>query len=352
MKLLEKIKKNSVIKETELLTKSVYMNDVDMTPTSIPGLNIALSGELDGGMQSGILTIAGPSKHFKTMYAMIMAASYMKKYPEAVLLFYDSEFGSPLQYFKSAGIDMTRVVHTPIKNLEDLKFDITKQLDGIERGDKVFILIDSVGNLASVKEADDALEGKSTADMSRAKYSKGIYRIITPHLRLKDIPLVQISHVYMEQGAMYPKAIVGGGTGITYSSDNVWIVSRSQEKDGTELLGYKFTINVEKSRHLRERSRIPIVVNFENGISKYSGLLDIAMELNYVIKPSNGWYSRVLDGGEVEAKKWRVKDTDSAEFWDPLLNSQDFKDAVKAKFKLGQSDEDISDEHISTEIGE
>ncbi len=36
----------------------------------------------------------------------------------------------------------------------------------------VIIVVDSVGNLASKKEVDDALEGKSVADMTRAKQMK------------------------------------------------------------------------------------------------------------------------------------------------------------------------------------
>jgi ribosomal protein L21E len=40
-------------------------------------------------------------------------------------------------------------------NIEELKFDISKQLQEIKKGDKVIIFIDSVGNLASKKEVKD-----------------------------------------------------------------------------------------------------------------------------------------------------------------------------------------------------
>lgn len=351
-KLMDKIKRNSTIKIAEVLSKSEFMNDVDETATEVPALNIALSGSLTGGLKSGILTIAGPSRHFKSMYSLMMASAYLKKHPEAVLLFYDSEFGSPVEYFKSAGIDPERVIHTPVKNLEELKFDIVQQLEGIEKGDKLFILIDSIGNLASIKEATDAIDGKSAADMSRAKFVKGLYRIITPYLRLKDIPLVQIAHIYMTQD-LFPKAVVSGGTGILLSSDNVWLVGRSQEKDADGLAGYNFTINIEKSRYVREKSKIPITVKFEGGISKYSGLLDIAMAANVVVKPSNGWYSRVDADGVIEAKKWRAKDTDSTEFWDSVLVNANFKSYIEANYRVSNgslmSDEDIDAEMNSVE---
>jgi RecA/RadA recombinase len=149
------------------------------------------------------------------------------------------------------------------------------QLEQIERGEKIIVVIDSIGNLASKKEVEDALDGKSVADMSRAKQVKSLFRMITPHLSLKDIPMVVVNHTYKEIG-MFPKDIVGGGTGSYYSADNIYILGRQQEKDGKEISGYNFIINVEKSRYVREKSKIPIAVAWEGGIQKYSGIVDIA----------------------------------------------------------------------------
>lgn len=352
-KLMDKIKKNSTIKIASVLSQSEFMNKVSETPTDIPALNIALSGSLSGGLKSGILTIAGKSRHFKSMYSLLMASAYLKKHQEAVLLFYDSEFGSPTEYFTAVGIDPDRVIHVPVKNLEELKFDIVQQLEGIERGDKLFILIDSIGNLASVKEHKDAIDGNTAADMSRAKFTKGLFRIITPYLRLKDIPLVQIAHTYDTQ-EMFSKTVVSGGSGILLASDNVWIIGRSQEKDSDGLAGYNFTINIEKSRYVREKSKIPITVKFEGGISKYSGLLDIAMEASVVVKPSNGWYSRVDEDGVVEQKKFRAKDTDTAEFWDTVLTNKKFIEYIESRYKVSNGTV-MSDEEIDaamTAVGE
>jgi len=210
MSILEKLKKTSTIKETDILADSKFFEKKDMIPTSVPMLNVALSGRLDGGLVPGMTMFAGPSKHFKTAFSLMMVKAYMEKYPDAALLFYDSEFGAPQAYFKTFKIDPSRVVHTPITDIEQLKHDLTNQINSIERGDRVIIVIDSIGNLASKKEADDALEGKSAADMTRAKQIKSLFRIVTPHLTIKDIPLIVVNHTYMEMG-MYPKAIVGGG---------------------------------------------------------------------------------------------------------------------------------------------
>lgn len=346
MSLLEKLKKNSKIKETSVLENSSFFNEKDEVTTSVPALNIALSGTLDGGLQPGLLQVAGPSKHFKSSIALVIASAYMKKYPESVLMFYDSEFGSPKTYFKAFGIDTNRVLHSPITDIEQLKFDIMSQLGQVQRGDKVIFLIDSIGNLASKKEVEDALNEKSVADMSRAKQLKSLFRMVTPHLTIKNIPMIAINHVYQEIG-MFPKAIVSGGTGGYYSANDIWIIGRSQEKDGTDIAGYTFTINIEKSRRVKEKSKIPLTVLFDGGITRWSGLLELAIDAGIVIKPSVGWYQKVdPDTGEVLEGKYRSKDTNSSEFWEPLLKSQKFKDFICKKYQL------VMDDTILTEEGE
>jgi RecA/RadA recombinase len=334
MSILDKIKKNSSIKDSAILSKSKFFTNKDMIPTAVPIINVALSGKLDGGLTPGLTMWAGPSKHFKTAFSLLMAKSYMDKYEDAALLFYDSEVGTPQSYFDSFGIDTDRVLHTPLTDIEQLKFDIMQQLTNLERGDRLIIVIDSIGNLASKKEVEDALAEKSVADMSRAKQVKSLFRMVTPHLNIKDIPMIVVNHTYKEIG-MFPKDIVGGGTGSYYSADNIFILGRQQEKEGTEIVGYNFIINVEKSRYVKEKSKIPVTVSFDGGISKWSGLLDIAVESKHVVKPSNGWYSKVNpETGEVEDKKYRIKDTDTKDFWTSILEDETFLKFVEEKYSV------------------
>ena len=335
MSIMDKLKKNSKISNTEILSESPLFSEKDMIQTEVPMVNAALSGDLDGGLSAGLTVLAGPSKHFKTSFALLMGSAYMKKYPEAVMLFYDSEFGSPQNYFESFGIDTSRVLHTPITDVEQLKFDLVNQLDNIERDDKVIIVIDSIGNLASKKELEDALNEKSVADMSRAKALKGLFRMVTPYLTMRNVPLLAVNHTYQEIG-LFPKAVVSGGTGIYYSADNIWIIGRQQDKKGTEIQGYHFVINVEKSRFVKEKSKVPISVSWEGGIQTYSGLLTVALAGGYVTKPSVGWYARVdKETGEVLDPKVREKETLNKKFWDPIFEETDFKEFVKSYYSIG-----------------
>mgnify|MGYP001322415356 FL=1 len=328
MSIMDKLKSNSKIKETQILSESKFFTEADMVPTDVPMINVALSGSMQGGLAPGLTVLAGPSKHFKTSFGLIMASAYLKKYKDSVLLFYDSEFGSPQSYFENFDIDTSRVLHVPITNVEELKFDIVGQMEQLDRKDKVIIMIDSIGNLASKKELDDAINEKSVADMSRAKALKGLFRMCTPYLNMKDIPLVAVNHTYQEIG-LFPKAIVSGGTGIYYSADNIWILGRQQDKKGTEIQGYHFVINVEKSRYVKEKSKIPITVSWEGGVQKYSGLLDVALETGHVVKPSNGWYQKKGDD-----RKVRLDETMLKEFWDPIFEETELAEVIQRKYKI------------------
>ena len=345
MSVMDKLKKNSKLKNTEVLSESKFFNEKDMTPTDVPMINVALSGSVDGGLAPGLTVLAGPSKHFKTSFALIMAAAYLRQNPDAVMLFYDSEFGSPEAYFTQFEVDTSRVLHTPITNVEELKFDLIGQLEELDRNDKVIVVIDSIGNLASKKELEDAMNEKSVADMSRAKALKGLFRMATPYLAMKNIPMLAVNHTYQEIG-LFPKAVVSGGTGIYYSADNIWILGRQQDKKGTEIQGYHFVINVEKSRYVKEKSKIPITVSWDGGVRSYSGLLDVALAGGYVTKPSNGWYATVdMETGEI-GQKVRHDFTLEHEFWEPIFANTNFKEFIKKQYTIGHKDQVSMDEIV------
>lgn len=158
-------------------------------------------------------------------------------------------------------------------------------------------------------------------------------------LPVYDISVEDVEHYVLENG------IVTHNTGGIYSANDIWIIGRSQEKEGNDIAGYTFTINIEKSRTVKEKSKIPLTVMFDGGITKYSGLLDMALEFGYVIKPSMGWYQKVdPETGELVDGKYRAKDTNTEEFWGSLLTSTAFKDAIQKKYKVvvdgGLLDED------------
>lgn len=332
--LMKRLQKASTLEYAAVMADSEIFNNRDLVPTPVPGLNIAYSGDLDGGLSSGLHVWAGPSRHFKSLFCLVSAASYLHHYKDSIVIFYDNEFGSPKTYFESVGIDPRRVLHSPFTTLEELRTDIVNQLNEIKRGDKVVIVVDSLGLAASNKEVKDAEDGSEKADMTRAKVNKSLFRIVTPHLRLKDIPMLVVQHTY-ETMEMYSKTVVSGGTGTMLAADNVYILGRQQDKDGKELTGYNFIINIEKSRFVKDKMKIPILVRRTGGIARYGGLFDLALDAGTIYRNSAVSYSLVDSDGNPYPEKFRKAEVENdSVFWKKMLADQRFRDYIKKTFSV------------------
>lgn len=165
----------------------------------------------------------------------------------------------------------------------------------------------------------------------KIKSKKNLGRLPVYDLSVKDN-----NQYILENGA------VSHNTAATYCPNQIFVISKAQEKTGTEVTGYKFTLNVHKSRFVKEKSKFPFIVDMSKGINQFSSLLDIALELGFVMKPSNGWYSRIdMETGQPEEKKHRAKETETKEFWVDILKSDAFKEAVKTRYQYA-ADLDMS----------
>lgn len=289
-KLAQKILSKTTAKYANFMNSSILVEEQNPIVTTVPAINIALMGDIEGGLLPGFHQIAGPSKHFKTSFGLVLVEAFLRTHDEGVVVFFDSEFGASMRYFDNYGITeefRERIIHIPFENLETLKFEITKVLDGVDRGEHVMIFIDSIGLSASKKEVEDALNEKSSADMTRAKQLSSIARIITPQLSIKKIPCVAINHVYKTQD-LFAKDVVSGGTKLELSSETIWIISRVKEKTNDNVTtGYTFNIKIQKSRITKEETKIPITVSWEGGIHKWSGMCEIAEEFG-ILQPCKG----------------------------------------------------------------
>jgi len=330
--LMKKIMKNSKNPYIDTLMESELLSRENLISTDVPALNIALSGDVYGGFGSGVITIAGKSKHFKTLFALEMTKAYLQANEDAVLVFFDSEFGSPREYFKSFGEASKRIIHVPVTTVEEFRTEMMNQLEGLTRGDKVVFMLDSIGNLASMKEFDDSLSGKQTVDMTRAKVVKSIFRLITARLKLKDLTLFTINHTYQTL-EMFSKEVMGGGTGTIFASDTIIFMGKQQEKDGKELLGYNFVLNIEKSRFVKEKEKISVLVTYNKGIDKFSGMFDLAVEFGIIDSPSQGYYTLPNDDKKLRRKVIEGDD----KVMRSIIDDEEFQKMVAKKYKLSES---------------
>jgi hypothetical protein len=154
---------------------------------------------------------------------------------------------------------------------------------------------------------------------------------------IKDIPLVVINHVYQTQ-EMFSKPVISGGTGVNYASNRSFIITRSTNKEDNEIAGYNFNITVDKSRYVREKSRIPITVSWEGGLKQWSGMYEIAEKLGYIITPSKGWRAVVLPKTTTQLaflgkELFREGDFENGALWKEILSKTPLAADIKKAFQ-------------------
>lgn len=326
--LMERIIKTSNSKEATRLSDADYLTDQFCVSTQIPILNAAISGSLFGGFEPGVTMLAGASRTFKSSISLVAAKAFLDKYEDGLVLFLDCEFGSRKQMLQNIGIDTDRVAHIPFTNLEELKQELVQQLNQLNKDDKVFVMVDSIGNVASLKEVNDAEAGNATADMSRAKQMRSLFRMITPLINLKKIPLFAVNATYQSIGFISSEEM-GGGGGPMYAADTVIFITKAQMKEGTEKIGNQFNMKVVKSRTIREGVKLPVFVSFEDGVYPWSGLFEKALEGGFITSPTKGYYQL-----HNEDRKFRKKETNSFEFWKKLLSDPDFDNYIQQSLLL------------------
>lgn len=158
---------------------------------------------------------------------------------------------------------------------------------------------------------------------------------------------------YDEQHYILKNGVVTHNTGIYYSANQIFIITKAQEKDGTDLAGWKFTINIEKSRYVKEKAKLPFTVLYESGIQKWSSLFDLALEFGYILKAKVGWYQTVdPETGEVSEKNLRLAEIQKDDvFFEKLIRNDEFKKKVEFVYKLSAKTkkEDVLEDEVYDE---
>ena len=116
--LRERVFMGGSIKEAAILEDSKFFNNRETTQLPIPILNVAFGGDFKQGLPAGLTIFAGLQATFKSLTGLICMKAFMDKNPDAFVFYYDSEFGTTKKYLSGLKIDMSRVVHIPLKNIE------------------------------------------------------------------------------------------------------------------------------------------------------------------------------------------------------------------------------------------
>ena len=244
--------------------------------------NALVSGSIYGGLPSNKVTaLAGESSTGKTFFALSVVGNFLRDNPTGGVIYFESESAISREMIESRGIDSKRMVIMPVATIEEFRTQACRILDKYmkepkdERVPMLFVL-DSLGMLSTSKEMEDIANDKQVRDMTKSQLIKGAFRVLTLKLGQANVPMIVTNHTYDVIGSYVPQKEMGGGTGLKYAASTIIYLSKSKEKDGTEVVGNIIKCEAKKSRLTKEGSKIATRLYFdERGLDKYYGLLEL-----------------------------------------------------------------------------
>lgn len=302
-------------------------------------LNAVISGSLYGGMPNNkVLCLAGESSTGKSFITLGIVRYFLEQNPTGGVVYFDTESAITKQMMVDRGIDPRRVIRSEPGTLQDFRHMALRILDNYEKTpvDKrppMLFVLDSLGMLSSVKEMADTAEGKDTRDMTKAQLIRGLFRVLRLKLAKLKVPMIVTSHTYAAVGAYVPTQELSGGGGLKYASDNIVFLTKSKDKDGTEVKGNFIKARMYKSRLSRENKVVSTKLSYDTGLDRWYGLLDLA-EAHGIFKKVSTRY-QLPDGSTCFGKN--IND-DPEKYFTPQV-MQLLELAANREFKYGTGDE-------------
>jgi len=297
--------------------------------------NALLSGSLFDGLPNNKITcLAGESATGKTYFSIGIVAQFLAANPEGVVLYFDTEQAVTSDMFTDRGVDPKRIAVFPVETVEDFRHQCLTIVDKVLATDEserkpMMIVLDSLGMLSTAKEMNDVAEGKNTRDMTRAQVIKGTFRVLTLKLGKAKIPMLMTNHTYDVVGAYVPTKELGGGSGLKYAASTIVTLSKKKDKQDDEVVGNLITCKLYKSRLTKENKIVQVQLNFDSGLNRYYGLVDLALDCGIFKK--NSTKIELPDGTKVFEK--HINEEPEKYFTADILKQIDEK--VQEEFKYG-----------------
>ena len=283
MGFLDSVIKDSGNEFASIVSDGVAAGDVtSFVDTGSYIFNAVVSGSIFGGIPSNKVTaLAGESSTGKTFFALSVVRSFLNNHPTGGVIYFESESAISKDMIESRGIDSKRMVIFPVATIEEFRTQATRIVDKYmkepkeERKPLMFVL-DSLGMLSTSKEMQDIADDKQVRDMTKSQLIKGAFRVLTLKLGQANIPMIVTNHTYDVIGSYVPTKEMGGGSGLKYAASTIIYLSKSKEKEGTDLVGNIIKCEAKKSRLSKEGSKVATRLYFdERGLDQYYGLLEL-----------------------------------------------------------------------------
>ena len=309
------------------LTKSIsgmssgFNDPTDWVSTGNFALNYLISGDFHKGIPLGKVSVfAGESGSGKSYLCSGNIIKEAQKQGIFVVLI-DSENALDETWLQALDVDTSehKLLKLNMSMIDDVAKTVHTFIDDYknlseEDRPKVLFVIDSLGMLLTPTDVDQFSKGDMKGDMGRKpKALTALVRNCVNMFGSHNVGLVATNHTYASQDMFDPDDKISGGQGFVYASSIVVAMKKlklKEDEDGnkiTEVKGIRAACKVMKTRYNKPFEAVQVKIPYEQGMSPYSGLVDLFEKKELLEKSGNRLIYTTQDGEEIKKyrKEWQ-----------------------------------------------
>lgn len=303
------------------LTKSIeglgigFNDPTDWISTGNYALNYLISSDFKKGVPLGKVTVfAGESGAGKSFICSGNLIRHAQEQGIFVVLI-DSENALDEKWLHALGVDTAdqKLLKLNMAMIDDVArtiHEFMKEYKTMEDRPKVLFVIDSLGMLLTPTDINQFEAGDLKGDMGRKpKALTALVRNCVNMFGNFNVGLVATNHTYASQDMFDPDDKISGGQGFVYASSIVVAMKKlklKEDEDGnkiSEVKGIRAACKIMKTRYAKPFETVQVKIPYEQGMSPYSGLVDLFEGKNILKKDGNRL--KYVDSSGVEIKLYR-----------------------------------------------
>jgi len=308
---------------------SVGFNDpTDWVSTGSYSLNYLISGDFYKGVPLGKVTVfAGESGSGKSF---ICAGNLVRNAQEQgiYVVLIDTENALDERWLKALGVDTSeeKLLRLSVSMIDDVaktisdfmkEYKATYAATEERERPKILFVIDSLGMLLTPTDVNQFEAGEMKGDMGRKP--KALTSLVRNSVNMFgnwNVGLVCTNHTYASQDMFDPDDKISGGQGFIYASSIVVAMRKlklKEDEDGnktSEVKGIRAACKIMKTRYSKPFESVQVKIPYEQGMSPYSGLVDMFEGKGWLEKEGNSLIYKFADGTSIKKfrKGWEKND--------------------------------------------